>query len=78
MLGARLPGVELVVSQDPGVTRLAIAGFPAFHSTDGHVEEARLIDIPDSPLLLVLWGERDGQGVPRHIPPPSVCDLNER
>jgi hypothetical protein len=39
------------------VTRLAIAGFPAFHSTDGHVEEARLIDTPDSPLPPVLWGE---------------------
>jgi hypothetical protein len=54
MLGARLPGAELVVSQDPGVTRLAIAGFAPFHATDRQVEEARLIDTPDSPLPLVL------------------------
>ena len=54
MLGARLPGAELVVSQDPGVTRLAIAGFAPFHATDREVEQARLIDTPDSPLPLVL------------------------
>jgi hypothetical protein len=58
LLSVQAGASELCVTQDAGRTELSLCGGDPFHSTEAEVTDARLVTVPDSSVLLVLWNER--------------------
>lgn len=48
---------ELCITQNATQTQLALCGNDAFHSTHAVVTDARVVGIPGSSILLVLWNQ---------------------
>lgn len=55
--------VELNVQSDKAVTMIGITGHDPFHTTDSVVSAARLIEVPDTTVLLALWNEHTTDGL---------------
>ena len=55
-------GAELCMSTDAGQTQLSLCGRTPVHSTAAAVTDARLIEVPDSTVVLVLWNETPAGG----------------
>ncbi|HNQ23931.1 MAG TPA: S8 family serine peptidase, partial [Phycisphaerae bacterium] len=56
----------LAVNSRDGLTTLSLGGLDPFHRTDRSVVDARTVDVPGTPVLLLLWHEvaADGTVVP--------------
>ncbi len=50
-------GAELCMSTNAGQTQMSLCVGAPFHSTTAAVGDARLIEVPDSTVVLVLWNE---------------------
>lgn len=50
-------GSELCITQTGSRTELSLCGSDPFHTTEAGVADARLIAVPGSTLLLILWNE---------------------
>jgi len=68
LLAAVPQGPDLRVEVEGGRTSLRIGSGPALHTTAREVQGARVVDVPGTDALIVLWDERaeDGRVVPHY------------
>jgi len=57
LLSAHAVASEVCVAVDGGRTELSLCGGKVFRTTDAEVTDTRLVSVPDSTVLLVLWNE---------------------
>ena len=62
--GVPCAGAELCVNPNGTHTELGLCGGQPFHTTESVVTDARLVSVPGSEVVLVLWNEASGGANP--------------